>query len=78
MRAEVESAPLTLMISFISDDGARKHLLEGGAVDFLIKLYLSTDVFRVLSDGLVRLNQPPFLRINLLLLTTNEQLFNYW
>jgi two-component system, chemotaxis family, protein-glutamate methylesterase/glutaminase len=59
VRAEVESAPLILMITAISDDDARQQVLEAGADDFLIKPYRSTDVVRVLSDGLARLNQPP-------------------
>ena len=56
MRAEVESAPLILIISVISDDDALQQVMEGGANNFLIKLYLSTDIVRVLSDGLMRLN----------------------
>jgi chemotaxis response regulator CheB len=59
VRAEVESAPLILMITAISDDDARQELLEAGADEFLTKPYRSTDVVRVLSYGLARLNQPP-------------------
>ncbi len=58
VRAEVKSAPLILMITAISDDDARQQVLQAGADDFLIKPYRSTDVVRVLSDGLARLNQP--------------------
>ena len=66
MRAEVESAPLILMVSIISHNDTPQKVLEGGADDFLIKLYLSTDVVRVLSDGLLLLNQAPLLRTNFL------------
>lgn len=59
VRAEVESAPLILMITAISDDDARQQVLQAGADDFLIKPYRSTDVVRILSDGLARMNQPP-------------------
>ena len=58
VRAEVKSTPLILMITAISDDDARQQVLQAGADDFLIKPYRSTDVVRVLSDGLARLNQP--------------------
>ena len=51
MRAEVESAPLILMISVINDDDVRQQVLEG-ADDFLVKLYLSTDVFGFCQVGL--------------------------
>jgi two-component system, OmpR family, response regulator len=56
VRDEVESTPLILMITAISVDDARKQELEAGTDDFLIKPYRSTDVVRVLSDGLARLN----------------------
>ena len=59
VRDEVESAPLILMITAISFDYARQQVLEAGADDFLIKPYRSTDMVRVLSDGLARLNYPP-------------------
>jgi DNA-binding response OmpR family regulator len=42
VRAEVESAPLILMITAISDDDARQELLEAGADEFLTKPYRST------------------------------------
>ncbi|MEK9628882.1 MAG: chemotaxis protein CheB [Nitrospinota bacterium] len=58
VRAEVESTPLILMITAISDDDARQQVLQAGADDFLIKPYRSGDVVRVLSDGLARMNQP--------------------
>ena len=56
VRDEVESAPLILMITAISVDDTRQQEMEVGADDFLIKPYRSTDVVRVLSDGLAPLN----------------------
>ena len=56
VRDEVESAPLILMIAAISVDDTRQQEMEVGADDFLIKPYRSTDVVRVLSDGLAPLN----------------------
>ena len=56
VRDEVESAPLILMITAISVDDTRQQEMGVGADDFLIKPYRSTDVVRVLSDGLAPLN----------------------
>ena len=47
------------MITAISIDDTRRQEMEVGEDDFLIKPYRSTDVVRVLSDGLAPLNLRP-------------------
>jgi len=58
VRAEVETAPLILMVTAVGDDDSRQQVLQAGADDILIKPYQSADVVRVLSDGFARFTQP--------------------
>jgi len=58
IRAEVETAPLILMVTAIGDEASRHQILQAGADELLIKPYQSSDVVRVLSDGFARFTQP--------------------
>jgi two-component system, chemotaxis family, protein-glutamate methylesterase/glutaminase len=58
VRAEIETAPLILMITAVGDDDSRQQILQAGADDILIKPYQSADVVRILSDGFARFTQP--------------------
>ena len=55
-----------MMISVISDDNARQSVTGMGSGRFSDKTLPIYRCIRVLSDGLVGLNQPPLLRTNLL------------
>jgi two-component system, chemotaxis family, protein-glutamate methylesterase/glutaminase len=58
VRAEVETAPLILMLTAVGDDESRQQILQAGADELLIKPYQSSDVVRVLTDGFARFTQP--------------------
>ena len=58
VRAEIEEAPLIMMISAGGDDESRQQILQSGADDFLSKPYHSADLVRILDDGLARFKQP--------------------
>jgi two-component system, chemotaxis family, protein-glutamate methylesterase/glutaminase len=58
VRAEVETAPLILMITAVGDDDSRQQIIQAGADELLIKPYQSADVVRVLSEGFARFSQP--------------------
>jgi two-component system, chemotaxis family, protein-glutamate methylesterase/glutaminase len=58
VRAEVETAPLILMLTAVGDDESRQQILQAGADELLIKPYQSADVVRVLSEGFARFTQP--------------------
>ena len=58
VRAEIETAPLILMITAIGDEASRQQVLQAGADELLFKPYQSSDVVRVLSDGFARFTQP--------------------
>jgi two-component system, chemotaxis family, protein-glutamate methylesterase/glutaminase len=64
VRAEVEIAPLILMITAGGDAESHQQILQAGADEFLSKPYRSADLVRVLAEGFARFTQPePEVRI---------------